>query len=112
MRRPSTAARTTTQSARQYSRRAAIRSQSARQLPVVRQIARYQKRWERKSVIRSVRPMTIRSNSQPQFTEFSLFLSLLSLPCAGGEVRNGLWHRVMHGGLDAGIKSGADLGDT
>jgi hypothetical protein len=38
--------------------------------------------------------MTIRSNSQPQFTEFSLFLSLLSLPCAAGEGRNGLWRRL------------------
>jgi hypothetical protein len=41
--------------------------------------------------------MTIRSSSQPQFTEFSLFLSLLSLPCAAREGLNDLWRGVAHG---------------
>jgi hypothetical protein len=39
----------------------------------VRQIARYQNRWERKTVVRSAAPMAIRRRSQPQFTGNSLF---------------------------------------
>jgi hypothetical protein len=63
----------TSTSAKQYRSRAATRSERERQRAVVRQMARYQKRWERKTVVRTVRPTTIRSKSHPQFTEFPLF---------------------------------------